>query len=294
MNNKRLRRLVQFAVSSIWILFLITTFFTQTSFAQKNSSHDIKVMTFNIRLGIVDDGENSWKYRSEYLCQTIKKFKPELLGLQEAFLFQIDEILKHFPNMALVGVGRDDGKQGGEYSCILYDKNRFKVDTTETFWFSDTPKIPGSKHWGNNITRICTWAKFTDSKTKKDFYFYNVHLDHESQPSREKSTELLLAKMDTQKEKLPTILTGDFNCEEDNPAIKTILSGGLADTYRIKNEKIKKEGTFHSFKGIKDGERIDFVFTSLQLKTKQSEIIRDSYNGKFPSDHFPVIAVLEM
>lgn len=294
MNNKRLSRLVQFAVSSILILFLITTVLSQAAFAQKNSSRDIKIMTFNIRLGIVDDGENNWKYRSEYLCQTIKKFNPELLGLQEAFLFQIDEILKHFPNLALVGVGRDDGKQGGEYSCILYDKNRFKVDTTETFWFSDTPNIPGSKHWGNNITRICTWAKFTDSKTKKKLYFYNVHLDHESQPSREKSTELLLAKMNKQKEKLPTILTGDFNCDEENPAIRTILAGGLTDTYRIKNKKIKEEGTFNAFKGNKDGERIDFVFTSKHIKTKQSGIIRDSYNGKFPSDHFPVIAVLKM
>ena len=294
MNNKRLNRLVQFAVSSIVIFFLITMVLSQTTFAQKNSQHYIKVMTFNIRLGIVDDGENSWKYRSEYLCQTIKKFKPELLGLQEAFNFQLDEILKHFPNLALVGVGRDDGKQGGEYSCILYDKTRFKVDTTETFWFSDTPNIPGSKHWGNNITRICTWAKFTDSKTKKKFYYYNVHLDHESQPSREKSTVLLLAKMNMQKEKLPTILTGDFNCEEDNPAILTILKGGLVDSYRIKNKKSKEEGTFHSFKGGTDGEKIDFIFISKHFKVKHAEIVRDSYNGKFPSDHFPVTAVLEM
>ena len=293
MNNKRLSRLVQFTVSSIVILFLITTVLTQTAFAQKNSAHDIKVMTFNIRLGIVDDGENSWKYRSKNLCQTIEKFNPELLGIQEAFLFQIDEILKHFPNLALVGVGRDDGKQGGEYSCILYDKIRFKVDTTETFWFSDTPNIPGSKHWGNKITRICTWAKFTDQKTKKKFYYYNVHLDHESQPSREKSTELLLAKMSKQKEKLPIVLTGDFNCGDDNPAILTILKGGLVDSYRALRKKTANEGTFHAFKGGTDGEKIDFIFTSKHLKTKKSEIVRDSYNGKFPSDHFPVTAVLE-
>lgn len=294
MNNKRLNRLVQFAINSFVILFFATAVPSQNAFAQQNTSNGLRIMSFNIRLGIVDDGENSWKYRSEYLCQTIEKFNPELLGLQEAFLFQIDEILKHFPDLALVGVGRDDGKQRGEYSCILYDKTRFKVDTTETFWFSDTPDIPGSKHWGNNITRICTWAKFTDSKTKGKFYYYNVHLDHESQPSREKSTELLLAKMNMQKEKLPTILTGDFNCGEDNPAIRTILSGGLTDTYRIKNRKSKEEGTFHAFKGNKDGERIDFVFTSKHIKTKLSGIIRDSYNGKFPSDHFPVTAVLEL
>lgn len=291
MNNKKLKTLVQSAFT-IFLLVYSIAFLASDILAQSKPSSDIKVMTFNIRYGTANDGENSWQFRRENLFTTIKKFGPEILGLQEALFFQIDEILKQFPNMALIGVGRDDGKQAGEYSCILYDKSRFKVDTTETFWFSETPTVPGSKNWGNNITRICTWAKFTDSVSKKKFYFYNLHIDHESQPSREKSTELLLTKMNIQGEKLPEILTGDFNCGDINPAIRAITNGGLVDSYRVLHKKTADEGSFNEFKGRTSGEKIDFIFISKHLKVKNAEIVRDSYNGKFPSDHFPVTAVL--
>lgn len=293
MNNKKHITLVQSAFTIFLVAFSV--FFLASGIsAQTKPTGDLKVMTFNIRYGTANDGENSWQFRREIVFETIKKFGPEILGLQEALFFQIDEILKQFPNMALIGVGRDDGKQAGEYSCILYDKSRFKVDTTETFWFSETPTVPGSKNWGNNITRICTWAKFTDSVSKKKFYFYNVHLDHESQPSREKSTELLLTKMNMQSEKLPEILTGDFNCGDTNPAIRTITNGGLDDSYRVLHKKSADEGSFNEFKGVTSGEKIDFIFISKHLKVKHAEIVRDSYSGKFPSDHFPVTAVLAM
>ncbi|MFA7421627.1 MAG: endonuclease/exonuclease/phosphatase family protein [Melioribacteraceae bacterium] len=293
MNNKKHITLVQSAFTIFLVAFSV--FFLASGIsAQTKPTGDLKVMTFNIRYGTANDGENSWQFRREIVFETIKKFGPEILGLQEALFFQIDEILKQFPNMALIGVGRDDGKQAGEYSCILYDKNRFSVDTTETFWFSETPTVPGSKNWGNNITRICTWAKFTDSVSKKKFYFYNVHLDHESQPSREKSTELLLTKMNMQSEKLPEILTGDFNCGDTNPAIRTITNGGLDDSYRVLHKKSADEGSFNEFKGVTSGEKIDFIFISKHLKVKHAEIVRDSYSGKFPSDHFPVTAVLAM
>lgn len=291
MNNKKLKTLVQSAFTIFLLVFSVALCASDIN-AQTKPSSDLKVMTFNIRYGTANDGENSWQFRREFVFETIKKFGPEILGLQEALFFQIDEILKQFPNMALIGVGRDDGKQAGEYSCILFDKNRFKVDTTETFWFSETPSVPGSKNWGNNITRICTWAKFTDSVSKKKFYFYNVHLDHESQPSREKSTELLLAKMNMQKEKLPEILSGDFNCGDINPAIRTITNGGLDDSYRVLHKKMADEGSFNEFKGVTSGEKIDFIFISKHLKVKHAEIVRDSYSGKFPSDHFPVTAIL--
>jgi len=293
MNNKKHTTLVQSAFTFFLLAFSI--FFLASGIsAQTKPTSDLKVMTFNIRYGTANDGDNSWQFRREIVFETVKKFGPEILGLQEALTFQIEEILKQFPNLALIGVGRDDGKQAGEYSCILYDKSRFKIDTTETFWFSETPTVPGSKHWGNNITRICTWAKFTDSVSKKKFYFYNVHLDHESQPSREKSTELLLTKMNMQSEKLPEILTGDFNCGDTNPAIRTITNGGLADSYRVLHKKTADEGSFNEFKGVTSGEKIDFIFISKHLKVKHAEIVKGSYNGKFPSDHFPVTAVLAM
>lgn len=292
MNNKSLRSSVQFVINIF--LFNVFVFISLQSHtqAQNSNSNELNVMSFNIRYGTANDGENSWQYRKENVMETIKKFNPDILGLQEALAFQIDEIMKHFPNFKLVGLGRDDGKHAGEFSCILYDKTKFSADTTETFWFSETPTIPGSKHWGNNITRICTWARFNSLETKKQLLVYNLHLDHESQPSREKSTELLVAKIKSHKETLPIVVTGDFNSGENNQAIKNVLQSGFLDSYRAINSKNENEGTFNSFNGEMNGEKIDFIFISKEITVKNADIVRDSYNGKFPSDHFPVTAVL--
>jgi endonuclease/exonuclease/phosphatase family metal-dependent hydrolase len=292
MNNKAItnfvHQIIQVALSLILIVLLSNCLIDNPIQAQ--SEKELNVMTFNIRYGTANDGENSWQFRKDNVVQTIRAFKPDLLGLQEALQLQIDELLMKMPDYAYVGVGRDDGKNMGEYSCIFFLKDRFMADSTETFWFSETPNIVASKSWGNNITRICTWARLHNKFSGKDFYLFNVHLDHESQPSREKSTELLMKRIN--EKTLPVILTGDFNCGDENPAIKTILSGGLIDTYRILNEKQPKEGTFNSFKGETDGKKIDFIFTTKDFQVRQSEIIRISYEGKFPSDHFPVTAIL--
>ncbi len=294
MNNNMKPGYVQKIISVLYhfavITFLIICSFTDSPLAQSVQEDNLKVMTFNIRYGTANDGANSWEFRKENVVKTIKEFTPDLLGLQEALKFQIDELMHEMPDYAYVGVGRDDGKNMGEYSCIFYLKNRFLVDSTETFWFSETPDIVASKSWGNNITRICTWVRLYDKLSDKDFYFFNVHLDHESQSSREKSTELLVRVMNERT--FPIILTGDFNCGDENPAIKTILSSGLVDTYRIVNEKQLNEGTFNSFKGETEGEKIDFIFATKNFLVRQSKIMRTSYDGKFPSDHFPVTAIL--
>ncbi len=256
----------------------------------QSSGKSLRVMTFNIRYGAADDGQDSWQYRKNNTIATVKAFDPDIFGLQEALQFQIDEFTKQMPDYTCVGVGRDDGKQAGEHSCIFFSTKRFAIDSTQTFWFSDTPTIPGSKSWGNNITRICTWALLTDKNSSKSFYVFNVHLDHESQPSREKSAELLVKRIS--EKKLPVILTGDFNSGDDNPAIKTVLASGLIDTYRKLHPKQNDEGTYHAFKGNTDGEKIDFIFTSKDFDVKKSGIVHKSYNGHYPSDHFPVTSVI--
>ncbi|MCL4550103.1 MAG: endonuclease/exonuclease/phosphatase family protein [Bacteroidetes bacterium] len=270
------------------IVLLSVCILTVSVSAQQKSESGLKVMTFNIRYGAANDGENNWRFRKGYAAETIQKFDPDILGLQEALKFQIDDLLKQMPRYKLVGVGRDDGKEAGEYSCILFKKERFKIDSTQTFWFSDSPEVPGSKSWGNEITRICTWARMTDKTSGKTFYAFNVHLDHQSQPSREKSAQLLIKRIG--EKNLPIILTGDFNSTEDNPAIKTVLTSGLIDTFRTLHKPGPNQGTFHAFKGNTDGEKIDYIFVSKEFKPVSSEIITTSYNGKFPSDHFPVSA----
>jgi endonuclease/exonuclease/phosphatase family metal-dependent hydrolase len=180
-------------------------------------------MTFNIRYGTANDGENRWTNRREQLFDLLRTEGPDLVGLQEALRFQIDEIVAAVPGYAVVGVGRDDGKAAGELSAILFRAARFHVAASGTFWYSDTPEVPGSKSWGNRITRVCSWARFID-RDGSAFTHYNTHLDHESQPSREKSTALLLQRVGARvPASEPAIVTGDFNAGESNAALHVLV-----------------------------------------------------------------------
>lgn len=254
---------------------------------------EIKVMTFNIRYGSANDGENSWDKRKDILFDVVQNFNADIIGMQEVLKFQLDELLIELQNYNYAGVGRDDGKTAGEYSPILFSKQRFILDTTETFWFSDTPNAPGSKSWGNNITRICTWAKLFDKFTRRTIYVFNLHLDHQSKESRIKSAEALIKKIKDMNISEPIILTGDFNCNEDEQTIKTIINSKLIDTYRILHSKSPNEGTFHNFLGDDSGDKIDFIFASSNFQVIESNIIKTNRNGRYPSDHFPVTAILK-
>jgi len=268
-------------------------------------SLELKVMSFNIRYGTADDGENHWNNRREMVFDLLRKHKSDVVGLQEALKFQIDEIIKAVPVFDMVGIGRDDGKTKGEYSAILYNRERFAVDESGTFWLSDTPEVPGSITWGNDCTRICTWARFLEKNSERAFYIYNLHLDHISQPSREKSVVLVAERIGQRKHKEPFIITGDFNAGEDNPAIlylkgKAVLDNGkesesenpfaVVDTFRVMHPDAKDVGTFNEFKGIRSGEKIDYIFTIPDVKILEAAILYDNVEGRFPSDHFPVMA----
>ncbi|HEY7498841.1 MAG TPA: endonuclease/exonuclease/phosphatase family protein [Vicinamibacterales bacterium] len=254
----------------------------------------LSVMTFNIRYGTAKDGENHWNERREMLFDVVRTESPDLVGLQEALAFQIDEIVAAAPVYAVVGVGRDDALGAGEFSAILFKTDRFRVADSGTFWFSDTPAVPGSKTWGNNITRICTWARFVD-RSGRAFYHFNLHLDHESQPSREKSTELLRQRIDARAfPREPAIVTGDFNVGEKNPALATLVSGAsapFADTYRVVHPSETVVGTFSGFKfGNVNGDKIDYVLVQPGTEVLSAAILRTSRNNRYPSDHFPVVA----
>ena len=263
------------------------------------SAAEVNIMTFNIRMGTANDGSDKWSLRKELVFEVIRNHDPDVIGLQEAFKFQIDEIRAAVPGYELIGQGRE-GDEKGEYSAILYKKKRFECMVSDTFWLSDTPKIP-SKTWGNTCIRICTWARLLDRSSKRAIYVYNTHLDHQSQPSREKSVRLIVERMAAREHKDLLVLTGDFNMAEDNPAIlymkglsadeKTPLP--MADSYRMLHPDEKTVGTFNGFKGVSDGAKIDYVFVSPKTKVSHAQIIRSSKNGRFPSDHYPVTAKLQ-
>ncbi len=259
----------------------------------------IKVMSFNIRLGTANDGDNHWEKRREMLFEVLRAENPDLIGVQEAFRFQLDQIMAAVPGYAVTGVAREDGKADGETSAILFRASRFHVSDAGTFWFSDTPETPGTRTWGNNYTRISSWARFIESDGSA-FWHYNLHLDHQSQPSRVNSTALLLERIEARPwPDEPVIVTGDFNVGEDNAAL-TYLTGSagskgpFVDTFRVLHPDQTEVGTFTAFEfGRTTGDKIDYVLVEPETRVLEAEIVRTSRDGRYPSDHFPVTATID-
>jgi endonuclease/exonuclease/phosphatase family metal-dependent hydrolase len=265
-------------------------------------------MTFNIRYGTASDAEHAWPLRRHLTFRAIRNFAPTVLGVQEALRFQLDEIARELPGFGEIGVGREDGIEAGEYSAILYDRQRLELLEHGTFWLSDTPTVPGSVSWGNRITRIATWARFSDRAGDDDtFYVFNTHWDHESQPSRERSAALIIERIRARAHPDdPVLLMGDFNAGEDNAAYRALLAPRAAvqgavqgnvplyDTFRAVHPDARETGTYHAFSGDRSGPKIDAILASPEWETLDAAIVLMNENGLYPSDHFPVTATVRL
>jgi len=278
---------------------------------------ELTVVSYNVRYGTADDGPDAWENRREMLVAGVRKLDPDFLCVQEALDFQVEYLMREL-GMASVGVGRDDGKLAGEFSAILYKSDKFAAESGSTFWFSNTPERPGSKNWGNTIPRICTFAGFVEPRSGRRFKIFNTHLDHLSEPSRNRSVELLArAMLDSRQLGVPVIVTGDFNAGPRSPAIRYMrgeveaavpaaertplmaaspASPRLVDTLVISGSlpSAGSDGTFHNFNGKTDGPRVDYVFTDKVIETSSAGIDHFSDSGRFPSDHFAVWAKLRL
>lgn len=255
----------------------------------------IDIMCFNVRFATANDGENRWELRRAFCIEVIREASPDLLLVQEALKSQVDEILTAMPDYEHFGCGRDDAKEAGEYSAIFFKKGKFKLVSSGWFWLSDTPEVPGSATWGNRVTRICTWAIFEFQDRR--IAVYNTHLDHESQNSREKSVSMIAKHMSEIAKDLPIIYGGDFNAGESNKAIAMIYSEShrrFADTFRVIHPSATDVGTFHAFTGSTKGDKIDYIFVSEHWKVLAAGIDRRSSEGRYPSDHFPITARVQL
>jgi endonuclease/exonuclease/phosphatase family metal-dependent hydrolase len=256
----------------------------------------IRVMSFNIRYGNANDGEHSWPNRRMHLVGVIRDHAPHILGVQEALRSQLDELRAALPLHREIGVGRDDGRAAGEYSALLVDSTRFTVVGEGTFWFSDTPDVPGSMTWGNRISRICTWARLADRATGDTLRIYNLHWDHESQPSRVKSAAQLLQRISRDSATTDRVMVlGDFNADEANPAYRALVTGArspLRDAFRMVHGEAKVVGTFNAFRGDSTGGMIDHVLVGPGWQVLAAGIDRRRFGRLWPSDHFPVWALL--
>lgn len=275
-------------------IILALLFAGQLSFAQS-----VTVMTYNIRLDTEDDGVNQWGKRSDKVIQLIKKYDPDLLGVQEALHNQMLDLAKNLPGYSYVGVARDDGKEKGEYSAIFYKKEKFDVVSQNTFWLSETPKVPGSKSWDAAITRVASYALLKDKATGKSFAYFNTHFDHIGKEARKNSAKLIKtyiagfqsgAEFGHNNKDIPVLVSGDFNSEPTDEPYKTMVDGSeikLADSRPAKD----MTGTYCGFEVDKiKCNTIDYIFYSPHWKAESYKVIQDHTGKYYPSDHLPVLS----
>ena len=254
-------------------------------------SSELKVMSYNIRQGSVDDGTNSWMYRCPATIEMLEDQKPDIMGLQEALRDQVMFIEEFTKDYDYVGVGREDGKKKGEHMAIFWNKKTVKLVKWGTFWLSETPEKP-SMGWDAACFRTATWALMKDKKTGKKFYFVNTHLDHVGKEARRLGLKLIVDRIaDINPEGYPMVLTGDFNVTSDDPCLVD-LDKVMTSTRKIAT-KTDSKGTFNGWRKDREGSVIDYIYVSGFSAVPEYQTITKEYANKpFISDHYPVMSVL--
>lgn len=271
------------------------------------------VLTFNIRYGTAPDKGNAWPKRKGQVFAILNDDRLEVIGVQEALRFQLDEIRAACPKLGEIGVGREDGKTKGEYAAILYRTDKWKPVTSGTFWLSERPEEPGSKSWKTACTRVCTWAKFEQMSVNgggpKRFWMFNTHMDHESAEARLNGARLIAKRIAERGDSLPVVVTGDFNSDEGEAAARYFTAppmegegksplGPMLDTFRMVNPEARDSCTFHGWDPTKrEGKKIDYILVQPGARTIAAWIDWRFQEGPpvvSPSDHYPVGAVVEL
>lgn len=261
-----------------------------------DGSEPIRVMSFNIRYGTAKDGENVWENRKNFVAETVRAFDPDLLGTQETLAFQRDDLLARLPGYATFGVGRTDGKEDGEMMSVFYRTSRFEKLNGGHFWLSETPDIVGSKSWDSSLPRMVSWLKLHDKANGRTVWHFNTHFDHRGPTARLESSKLVRARVAELSAGRHAIVTGDFNAAVDSEPYKAMFGGGddLIDTYRAKHpNSTKPEGTSARFTIESRGQRrIDWIAVTADWTIESAEIDTTNRDGRTPSDHLPVTAVV--
>jgi endonuclease/exonuclease/phosphatase family metal-dependent hydrolase len=269
--------------------------------ADPPAAGDVRVMSFNVRYGTAKDGENHWDRRKEFLADTVKAFDPDLLGTQETLAVQRDYLAERLPTHAAFGVGRNDGKESGEMMAVYWRKDRFEKLDGGHVWLSESPDKPGVKGWDAAHPRMLTWVKLKDRKVPggKPILWLNTHLDNRGAKARVEGAKILRDRLAALGEGCSVVVTGDFNSPEGSEPYAALFGkpgdrAALVDTFRVAHpEKGAEEGTATGFKASATrGARIDWIGCSRDWTVRAAEIDHTSRDGRTPSDHFPVTAVL--
>ena len=268
--------------------------------APSNDEYSMKIMTFNIRYPNPEDGENYWPKRKELVASMIRYHGADMVGIQEAFRSQLDELMEMLPGFSWLGVCRTSGnknpKPDNEFSAILYRNSRFRPQREGTFWLSETPDEVGVAGWDAALPRIVTWAQFQDLASGKDFFHFNTHFDHRGKEARKNSAGLLLDKIKEFAGSDPVIITGDFNALPNSPPYQVLVTS--EEDRRVEDAYFISETPHHGpdgtgTKGFKipgvTGGRIDYIFRKNGVRILSHAILSDSWGGRLPSDHLPVL-----
>lgn len=259
------------------------------------AAEGIKIMTYNVRYAS-ERGRNSWPDRRPIMEECIEQVDPDIIGTQEGLYHQLKDIERDLEDYEWIGLGREGGSKG-EFMAIYYKPERFEPLEYDHFWLSDTPEVIGSASWGNTVRRMVTWVRFLDKESERQFYLVNTHFDHQVQASREKSAELLRQRIEKFDPDLPVIVTGDFNAKAGANKTYDILveDGFLKDTWtEAKERRGEVVATFTGFGPIRrEDNRIDWIL-GRGITTEWTEIITCQKDGQWPSDHFPVVAMVRL
>ena len=259
----------------------------------------LRVMTFNIRYNNPNDGDNAWPYRKDLAGEMFRRHQPDVAGLQEALAEQVEDLAACLPDFAWVGVGREDGASEGEFAAVFYRTERLTLLESGTFWLSETPETPGLG-WDAHCVRTVTWVRFQDNVTGAPFVFLNTHFDHASKRARHESALLLLERAQKLSGGLPVVVTGDLNCVPISKTYRLLTRDHKDSDFRLFDAKSKSEtlhhgpaATFHAFTG-KLRARIDYIFVSAGVRVLRHVTLTDDWEGRYPSDHTPVVADVVM
>lgn len=259
-------------------------------------TQNLVVSSYNLRYDSKTDSGNMWMQRKIPLIALIRFHDFDIIGTQEALENQLNDITTALPVYTRYGVGRDDGKTGGEHSAILYKKDRFDLLNKGDFWLSQTPDQPTLGWDATCCKRLCSWVYLLDKKTKKKFYVFNAHYDHQGKIARVESSKLIIEKIKSIAGKSPVIFTGDLNGGHETECYQIVANSGIVkDTYTQVEYPYANGGSFNDWgRSLNRTDIIDHIFVTPPFTATKWGILTDSYKGKYPSDHFAVMAVLRI
>ncbi|GAB3005257.1 endonuclease/exonuclease/phosphatase family protein [Niabella terrae] len=255
-----------------------------------------QIASYNLRFASPSDSGNLWQDRRAAVASLIDFHDFDAFGTQEGLPEQLDDLITALPQYSRYGKGRDDGSDKGEHSAIFYKKDKFRLVEAGDFWLSETPDKPGLGWDATCCNRICSWVRLEDKASKKQFYFFNVHFDHQGKIARIESAKLMLQKIRTIAKKMPVVLTGDFNGDRQSQWYRQLNESELLrDSYLDVKTPYELNGSFSGFRLNRVSSHvIDHIFVNKGFKALKWGILTDTYYGKAPSDHFPVVASLAL